>query len=110
MIEFRLKDLILSSGKSQKEISSDLNISQQRFNFYVNGKRQPDLETVCMIAKYFDVTPNYLLGVEAKEKPPPDAEDGLTDDQRYLIQAIQSMPIEHVRKLRIILDQVLGEP
>lgn len=63
-----LHGLVTASPKSQREIASDLGMSQQRFNNYVNGQREPDFETASRIAAYFNVSLTYLLG-EKQEEP-----------------------------------------
>ena len=40
-----MRELINKSGKMQKEIAADLGLSQPRFNYYVNGSREPDSES-----------------------------------------------------------------
>ena len=62
MITQRLKDLIKLKSLTQKKVANDLDLSVQRFNFYVNGKREPDFVTICRLADYFGVTTDYLLG------------------------------------------------
>ena len=65
-----LKNLVLKSGKTQKEIAEDLGLARQRFNFYVTGKRQPDNEMLTKIAAYFHVSVDYLLGLTDDPTPP----------------------------------------
>ena len=62
MFTQRLKELIKVKSLTQKKIANDLDLSVQRFNFYVNGKREPDFNIVCRIADYFNVSTDYLLG------------------------------------------------
>lgn len=66
----RLRQLVAASNESQKEIAEKLSISQQRFNFYVTGKRQPDNEMLLRIADHFGVTADYLLGHSDTKKEP----------------------------------------
>lgn len=61
MFKDKLKELVEKHYKSQKEIAEDLSLSSQRFNLYINGKRQPDFETLKLIANYFKVSIDYLL-------------------------------------------------
>lgn len=56
-----LRNLVDKSDKSQKEIAEALGLSQQRFNYYVNGQREPDYDTLIKIADYFEVSLDYLL-------------------------------------------------
>lgn len=64
----RLKLLISNSNTTQKEIAEKLSISQQRFNFYVTGKREPDNEMLLRIADFFSVSTDYLLGSQVEDK------------------------------------------
>ena len=65
-----LKKLLQQSGKTQKDVAKEIGLSQQRFNFYVTGKRQPDNEMLTKIAAYFRVSVDYLLGLTANPTPP----------------------------------------
>ena len=58
----RLKILVDNHEKNQTQIAADLDLSQQRFNTYVNGLRDPDDDTLVNIADYFETTTDYLLG------------------------------------------------
>ena len=68
-----LQKLVAECGKLQKDVAADLNISASAFNQYVSGKRSPAPEILVTIAKYFDVSVDYLLGVsdgpEQQKKP-----------------------------------------
>ncbi len=65
-----LRQLVDKSGKTQKEIAADLGFSQQRFNYYVSGRSEPDASTLLLIADYFHVTVDYLLGRDNPEPKP----------------------------------------
>lgn len=60
----RLRFLIDELEKTQKEIAADLGLSQQRFNYYVNGQREPDTDTLCRISSYFKVSVSFLIGAD----------------------------------------------
>lgn len=60
----RLKELISSSGKMQKEICGDMKISKQKLSKWKTGYSEPSIDEILMIALYFDVTTDYLLGFE----------------------------------------------
>lgn len=63
----KLKELLTMTGKNQQTISSDLGLNRQRFNLYVNNKREPNFETLITIAKYFNVSIDYLLDNQIPE-------------------------------------------
>ncbi len=57
-----LRDLIESRGKTARELADDVNISHVTISRYLNGHREPDLKYVMLLAQYFDVSIDWLLG------------------------------------------------
>ena len=57
-----LKRLRTASGYSQQELADKLGISKSSINMYERGERQPNFETLEMIADFFNVDVDYLLG------------------------------------------------
>lgn len=60
-----LKELRLEKGISQRKLGEDLGVVNQTVSFWETGSREPDLDTLVKIAKYFDVNVGYLLGTES---------------------------------------------
>ena len=60
----RLKELRLEAAKTQKDVAKDLNISQSTVAKWENKDQQPSLEMLVQLSYYFNVSPNYLLGVD----------------------------------------------
>lgn len=56
------KQLRLSAGLTQDELSAALNLSKSTISMYENGNREPDFETLECIADYFNVDMNTLIG------------------------------------------------
>lgn len=59
----RLRELRKSAGLTQQQLAEQLNIRQQSYTRYESGVGEPNLETVALIAKIFDVSCDYLLGL-----------------------------------------------
>ena len=59
-----LKELRKDNNLSQKQLAEKLCISQQTYSDYENGKTEPTIETLISISKLFNVTIEYLLGIE----------------------------------------------
>lgn len=59
---------------SQMALADHLGISHAAVSTYVRGKSEPCLQHLVMIAQYFDVSTDYLLGnttvVKVKRRPP----------------------------------------
>ncbi len=47
---------------TQEELAQELNTTRSCISNYENGKRQPDSDIIHLIADYFDVSVDYLLG------------------------------------------------
>lgn len=58
----RLSQLIRDSGLEQKQVAETLGIKKTTFNGYVKNTREPKLETLMLIADYFNVSVDYLTG------------------------------------------------
>jgi Predicted transcriptional regulators len=62
MKESRLRNLRNQSGLTQQEIADKLEISRANYSHIENGRNEPDNTTLVKIAKFFNVTTDYLLG------------------------------------------------
>lgn len=60
MIGQKLKTL--RGKRRQEDIASALGISRARYSHYENEIREPDNATLKLLAEYFEVTTDYLLG------------------------------------------------
>lgn len=59
MIGERLKKL--RGKKSQEEVAQQIGISRARLSHYETGRSEPDSETLKTIAKFYNVSVDYLL-------------------------------------------------
>ena len=59
----RLKELREAKGISQIRLSKETGLSQSGIAFWENNQRVPNAYAVIILAKYFGVTTDYLLGV-----------------------------------------------
>lgn len=57
-----LKTARKDAGLTQVEIAQRINVSQQCYSDYENGKTDPDMNTLVMIADILQVSTDYLLG------------------------------------------------
>ena len=58
----KLKELRKSKGKTQKQLSEFLGISQQAYATYELATRTPPIDIIEKLADYFNVSVDYLLG------------------------------------------------
>ena len=58
----QLKELRTSKGTTQKATAEFLSMTEQAYQKYEYGMREPNFETLTKLADYFDVSTDYLLG------------------------------------------------
>lgn len=58
----RAKQLRKEAGLSQTQLAQKLEITQRKLSYLESGQSEPDMETLCRMADFFDVTTDYLLG------------------------------------------------
>jgi len=59
-----LKELRKEKGLTQTALASILCTTQDSISLWELGKSYPDIPTLIKIAEYFDVTTDYILGIE----------------------------------------------
>lgn len=58
----RFRELLHNAEKKQKEICKELEIAPQKLSKWKTGYNEPNLDDIIMLARYFDVSADYLLG------------------------------------------------
>ena len=59
----------LRGSRSQREVAEGIGTTQQSLGRYESGKRKPDLEIIERLAVYFEVSADYLLGLNDQKTP-----------------------------------------
>ena len=59
----RLKDLREDLDLKQKELAEYLHIKQNTYSQYENGQRQIPIDVLIKLAKYYNVSTDYILGI-----------------------------------------------
>jgi len=60
----RLTDLLKENNLSKRGFAEKIGVSAMSISDWTNGKVQPTAENIYIIAVYFDVTADYMLGLE----------------------------------------------
>ncbi len=61
-MKFKLKELRRERRISQLKLAMDLGMNQNTISRYETGEREADYKTLCLLADYFNVSLDYLLG------------------------------------------------
>lgn len=65
----RMRNLREDSDKTQQEIAAILGTSQTMYARYERGANEMPIRHLIRLAKYYDVSTDYLLGLTKEKKP-----------------------------------------
>lgn len=81
-----LRTLIEERDMTQKELAIRLNIAPSTMGSYVQNTREPDFETLKSIAKFFNVSIDYLLDYSSNKSS--------THQEDELLRIFRTLPPE----------------
>lgn len=87
----RLISLRKERGLTQEDLAKLIQKKRSTVSGYETEGKEPDLETVCVLAKYFGVTTDYLLGYSAERTH---TESVFYNDTVNFERHFKSMPAE----------------
>lgn len=62
----RLNKLLTENNVTKYKLAKDINVSKQAVLLWCDGTNEPKITYLKRIAVYFDVSADYLLGLEAE--------------------------------------------
>ena len=65
----RLRHIREDSDITQHELAEYLHIKQNTYSQYENGQRQLPIEILISLAKFYNTSTDYLLGLTDEKKP-----------------------------------------
>ena len=63
-IATRLKELRSEHNLSQQALSKKIGVTQKTIDFWEKGINEPKASYIIRLAKFFNITTDYLLGLE----------------------------------------------
>ncbi|MDI5784520.1 helix-turn-helix transcriptional regulator [Lactiplantibacillus plantarum] len=110
----RLKELRNMQGKTQDEVAKSIGISRARYSHLENERNEPDNELLKLLASYYQVSTDYLLGNNEKDHKSPDwATESNRIDLDKLLQSNtpmgyggMSMAPEDKEKVRNVIEGI----
>ena len=58
----KLKSLRKEKGVTQKQVAQGLEMKEEQYRIYENGRSLPGFENLIKLANYFNVSLDYLVG------------------------------------------------
>lgn len=99
----RIKELRESRGLSQLELAELLNTNQSQISRWEKSKNIPQTQSLEMIAEFFDVTADYILGLVDH----PDDQITMSDLdplERNLIELVRMRSLKDAMALLLKMD------
>ena len=69
----RLKEIRQDRDLLQKDIAKVLRTSQKQYSLYENGIRLIPIDKLAILAKYYNTSVDYLIGLTDERKPYPNS-------------------------------------
>ena len=80
----------LRGSRSQREVAGCIGTTQQSLGRYESGKRKPDLEIIEKLSRYYEVSADYLLGLDG---------DSMPDHEMEVASAVTGLPPQALENL-----------
>ena len=62
MLNLRIAKMRKEKGVTQEDVANFLKITNKTYSAYETGRNQMNYETLCLLADFFEVSTDYLLG------------------------------------------------
>ena len=103
----RFSDLIESSDKTITAIAKDLHVSNQTISAWKIGTRSPKSPTVIVIADYFGVTVEWLMGFDVEKEKNPDEQYPADDPEIRIVSGMMETMSQEQKQQVIDLVKIL---
>lgn len=104
MFSYRLKQLREDLGITQDELAKLLNLTQSTIAYYENGRKMPTLENAMIIAKIFETSLDYLVGVSECRKAEIIKENQETYPSNTLLNDIDNLSADSLKDLEYFIS------
>ncbi|MBQ8835943.1 MAG: helix-turn-helix transcriptional regulator [Clostridia bacterium] len=103
-----LRLLRVRAGLSQKQLAEIINVSQQSINKYENHEVEPTLETLGVIADYFDTSIDFLVGrTELESKIEEVHELDLNAEEAKLITNYRALSKKEKNSVQLLAESLI---
>ena len=64
----KIKKARLDTGFSQQEVAKELDIPRSNISKYENGSLEPDIERLGLLADFYNVSADWLIGTKGNNR------------------------------------------
>ena len=98
MLSTRIAEIRGIRKLTQAQVAEHLKITQQTYSSYETGRNQMNFETLCLLADFYNVTADYLLG--RQEAFP----SFLSEEERTIIEKYRALDARGKAGVKVILN------
>jgi len=103
-----LKRLRNDKGISQQKLADAIGTNQQSIHRYENGDYEPDIQTLTLLADYFDTSIDFLVGrTDFRNRIEPVEKYALNREEIKLVDEVRSLTPEYRRLLTSMLSTMV---
>lgn len=103
-----LKRYMDMHGKTQKEMADVVGVSPPTFSDYINAKKYPRIDKIDILADYFGILKSDLIEDKSEEEiKKPAMFDGLSENQKKLMQFAQTVPEEKAALILKVMQSIV---
>jgi len=103
-----LRVLREEKGVTQQKVADAIGSNQQSIHKYEIGEYEPDIQTMKLLAEYFDTSIDYLVGgTEIRNRIVPVEKYELNQQEQNLIDKFRELSPEHRKCLSTMLDALI---
>ena len=107
-----LKALRYSLNMTQEEFGKSVGLAKSTYNNYETGVREPKSDFWIAIAQKYNVSIDYLMGLENlqnENQPAPTNGDGLTEDDKRIIELLHQLTPENRERVFEIIKALASQ-
>ena len=107
-----LKALRDSLNMTQEEFGKSIGLAKSTYNNYETGVREPKSDFWIAIAQKYNVSIDYLMGIENPQnenKPAPTNGDGLAEDDKRIIELLHQLTPENRERIVEIIKALASQ-
>ena len=95
-------------GVSQQKVADAIGSNQQSIHRYENCVHEPDIQTLSLMADYFETSVDFLIGrTDIRKKIEPVDKFDLNREEAYLVSQFRSLSIEYRKYICKMVDALM---
>ena len=108
-----LKYYIEKSGKDRRELAETWGFPYSTVTEWINGRKYPRIDRIEIMADYFGILKSDLIEEKleggAEEKPAMFSYDGLTENQKKLIDFARTVPEDKAAMILKVIQSIVED-